>query len=111
MSSHAVFKPVRRFSWVRAAALVAALVTSGGLLVTASQQVARAEGPNAIVAGFDANSYGPNDDGSYPCTGLDTGVPSGCTATPISLPFSVNFFGTSYDSLYLNNNGNLTFAQ
>lgn len=27
----------------------------------------------------------------------------------VSLPFSINFYGSSYDSLYVNNNGNVTF--
>ncbi len=37
----------------------------------------------------------PNDDGS---SGL------------INLPFSFNFYGTTYNSLYINNNGNITFG-
>jgi Nidogen-like/Carboxypeptidase regulatory-like domain/IPT/TIG domain len=49
---------------------------------------------NAMVSGFDANTLPPNDDGS---TGL------------INLPFSIDFFGDTFDSLYVNNNGNLTF--
>ncbi len=48
----------------------------------------------AVVPGFDANTLAANDDGS-------TGV--------IDLPFDVNFFGTTYSSLYVNNNGNVTF--
>ena len=65
----------------------------------------------AIRTGFDANSYGANDDGTYPCVGTDDGVPSGCTPSEISLPFSIDFFGTSYDSLlFVNNNGNVTFG-
>lgn len=36
-----------------------------------------------------------NDDGSSPA---------------IQLPFSFNFFGTMYDSLYINNNGNISFG-
>lgn len=45
-------------------------------------------------AGFTTNSLAANDDGS---TGL---VPIG---------FNLNFFGTTYSSLYVNNNGNVTF--
>ena len=37
----------------------------------------------------------PNDDGSSP-------------SEPIRFP--INFFGTSYDHVYVNNNGNLTFT-
>ena len=65
----------------------------------------------AIVPGFSAETYGANDDGSYPCTGPEDGVPDGCTPTPISLPFPVTFYGNAYSTLYLNNNGNLTFGQ
>jgi GDSL-like Lipase/Acylhydrolase family/Bacterial Ig-like domain (group 3)/Putative Ig domain len=65
----------------------------------------------AIVPGFNSETFGPNDDGSYPCTGSNAGVPSGCTPTPITLPFPVNFYGNVYSSLYLNNNGNLSFGQ
>lgn len=51
-------------------------------------------GPVVFLPGFAANSLAPNDDGS---TGL------------IALPFSVDFFGTTFNSLYVNNNGNVTF--
>jgi hypothetical protein len=36
----------------------------------------------------------PNDDGS---------------SSQLDLPFSLNFFGSSYDKFYINNNGNITF--
>jgi hypothetical protein len=48
----------------------------------------------AVVSGFDSNTLAANDDGS-------TGE--------ITLPFDVNFFGTTYASLFVNNNGNVTF--
>ena len=47
------------------------------------------------VTGFNTFSLPANDDGS-------TGS--------ISLPFAVNYFGKTYKSLFINNNGNLTFA-
>ena len=37
----------------------------------------------------------PNDDGS---------------SSRLDLPFSMNFFGTTYDSFWVNNNGNITFT-
>ena len=52
-------------------------------------------GPNAMRAGFNATAFPANDDGS----------------TTVALPFAVNFFGTSYGQLFLNNNGNVTFNQ
>jgi RHS repeat-associated protein len=64
----------------------------------------------AIRSGFDSNTYGPNDDGTYPCVGPDDGIPSGCTPSSVSIPFSIDFFGLTYGSLFLNNNGNLTFG-
>jgi hypothetical protein len=48
----------------------------------------------AVRSGFNANSLPANDDGS-------TGV--------VPLGFSVDFFGTTYSSVYVNNNGNVTF--
>jgi hypothetical protein len=51
--------------------------------------------PASFEPGFNQNSFAANDDGSL---------------GPISLPFAVTFGGTQYNSLYLNNNGNLTFS-
>jgi hypothetical protein len=48
----------------------------------------------AVISGFSSNNLPGNDDNS---TGL---VPIG---------FSVNFFGTTFNNLYVNNNGNITF--
>lgn len=50
-------------------------------------------GPNAIRAGFNSTVFPGNDDDSV----------------TVALPFSVNFFGTTYNQLFLNNNGNVTF--
>lgn len=44
--------------------------------------------------GFGEAFLDRNDDGSTP---------------QLSLPFPVNFFGTTYDNFYVNNNGNITF--
>ncbi len=63
----------------------------------------------AIEPGFDSGSYGGNDDGSFPCVGAEDGTPFPCAPTAVSLPFAIDFFGTTYTGLYLNNNGNLTF--
>ncbi len=51
--------------------------------------------PAIVDPGCQANALAANDDGS-------TGE--------ITLPFSVNYFGVPYDSLFVNNNGNVTFA-
>ncbi|MGY2051588.1 nidogen-like domain-containing protein [Methylobacterium sp. JK268] len=49
-----------------------------------------------VAPGFTANQLAANDDGS---------------TAAVALPFSANFFGTTYTSLYVNNNGNVTFGQ
>jgi len=63
------------------------------LLVFVSAPVGIAEAAS-VRAGFDANSLASNDDGS---TGL------------VPLGFTVDFFGVSRSSAYVNNNGNITF--
>lgn len=48
----------------------------------------------AIESGFDSNTLTANDDSS---------------AGPVSLGFTIDFFGVSLDELWVNNNGNVTF--
>src|SRR3990172_5173835 len=48
----------------------------------------------AIRAGFNAGILPGNDDGS---------------AGPVSIGFTINFYGQSFNTLYVNNNGNITF--
>src|SRR5208282_529343 len=54
----------------------------------------RCQSPSPILSGFDSQILDRNDDGS---TGI---VPIG---------FTVNFFGNAHTTLYVNNNGNVTF--
>lgn len=72
-------------TWTRAAA-VALAVTVTGLAVGEAQA-------EALRSGFDSDDMFRNDDGSI----------------SVSLPFNVNFFGTTYSDAYVNNNGNVTF--
>lgn len=60
------------------------------------------------LSGFTTTVFGANDDGTYPCTGPDDGIPPG---TPVAVPigFNINFYGNVYSNLYVNNNGNVTF--
>src|SRR5438552_4070251 len=92
-----------------AVAVVTVLLSS--LLFFSTAGSAGALGPNAIRSGFDTTTFGPNDDGSYSCTSANPGTPDPTTCTPstIALPHPINFFGTTYSNLFLNNNGNLTF--
>ena len=66
------------------------------LLLLLSAGGAGADGPNAVVPFVQCSTttLPRNDDGS-------TGA--------VPLPFPVNFFGTRYDQLWVNNNGNVTF--
>jgi hypothetical protein len=75
---------------------VGAIIGATLLLALIAGRDARAVGPNAVrdLPGFAANTLPANDDES-------TG------SIPVGFP--INFFGTLYESLFVNNNGNLTF--
>lgn len=62
---------------------------------------------NAIRPGFDQQFLARNDD-NY-CCGVDGSVGTPLTNLLATLPFAVNFFGSTNTSLYVNNNGNVTF--
>jgi hypothetical protein len=85
-----------RGALLRLCAVCAFALLAATLFSMRLSPAAQAAGPNAIVyaPGWDANSLPPNDDES---TGL------------VALPFPINFFGNTYNSLYVNNNGNVTF--
>lgn len=63
-------------------------------LTVALSALPRVASAGAVRPGFDANTLLRNDDGS---TSL------------VDIGFTVNFFGTDYTDLYVNNNGNVTF--
>lgn len=65
-----------------------------------------AEDVGSGIAGVRSNTYGSNDDGSYPCARPEVGVPPGCTSSLASSTFNVNSYGTTYSNPYLNNNRN-----
>lgn len=75
---------------------VLALIALTVRLVLLPSGDAAAAGPNAVRlnAGFTTNALARNDDGS---TGLQ------------NLGFSVCFYGPTFDRLFVNNNGNVTF--
>jgi hypothetical protein len=68
-----------------------------GLVALALTVPAGAEGPNAIQnpAGCTTNTLPPGDDNS---------------SAAVPLGFTANFFGTSFTSVYVNQNGNVTFS-
>jgi len=63
--------------------------------------------PTAIRDGFNQQSLGPNDDDCYIVNGFYADYL--ITNLLATIGFPINFFGTSYTNLYVNNNGNLTF--
>ncbi|BCB28092.1 hypothetical protein SKTS_29780 [Sulfurimicrobium lacus] len=75
----------------RLLSLVAALVTAGSLAVTSVDANAAAIHDASL---FTTNTLAANDDGS-------TGQ--------VNMGFGINFFGVNYSTLYVNNNGNVTF--
>ncbi len=76
--------------------LLSALVLTAMALCAPAPAVA--VGPNAVshLAGCTDNTLPANDDGS-----TDT----------VPLPFGLDFFGSPYSSIYVNNNGNVTFTE
>lgn len=68
--------------------LVAALAVAAALTLPARSEA------GAVRAGFDATVFPGNDDGS-------TG--------PVAMGFTINFYGNTRSTLFVNNNGNVTF--
>ncbi|MCA1779090.1 MAG: hypothetical protein LC637_06850, partial [Xanthomonadaceae bacterium] len=67
---------------------------SGSAVFLAGLLVTSLAWGQAIVSGFDANTLPPNDDGS---------------TAAVPLGFTLDFFGISRSSVFVNNNGNVTF--
>jgi hypothetical protein len=59
----------------------------------------------AIVPGFNTTSDGRNDDGTFTTGGCNNSSSGG---TPVSIGFTANFDGLSFNSLFINTNGNVT---
>jgi hypothetical protein len=113
---------VRRLAIAPLLALLTAVLVPVGIVLDAP--VANAA-PNAVIPtssspgtspdvvnNYQQVNFGPNDDGSWPCGGGNASVPcTGSETGPALYPigFTINFYGTPYNSLYINNNGNLTF--
>ena len=79
---------------VTARAVAGTIAAAGTSVVFTVPPRAPRGSTGAIRPGFDASSLAGNDDGS---TGL------------VPLPFSINFFGQTFNGLFVNNNGNVTF--
>jgi hypothetical protein len=87
--------PLVTLASLAAVALALALLAGAGDRTTLADD-GDAAGAAAVkgLSGCTTNTLDANDDGS---TSL------------VNLPSSINFFGTSYSALYVNNNGNVTF--
>ncbi len=75
--------------------LFAVLVLALFLIVTGLPTRSAHAAAIKSLPGCAANTLTANDDGS---------------TSAVALPFTMDFFGTSYNSLYVNNNGNVTFS-
>jgi hypothetical protein len=64
----------------------------------------------AIVPGFSSTSDGRNDDGTWTAPSGCTNASSGgsCAGTLVPVGFTMNFFGVSFSSAFINTNGNIT---
>lgn len=82
--------PITGNTTVTVTASAANVSRSATLTVTGASSLGAIE----LLSGCEAVTLPPNDDGS---------------SAPVPLPFPVNFFGTAYTYLYVNNNGNVTF--
>ena len=62
-------------------------------------------GNKAIIdlAGCSTNTFSANDDGTVDAN------PGTDEIDPVGLPFSINFFGQNRTTIFINNNGNVTF--
>jgi Nidogen-like len=63
----------------------------------------------AIVPGFNTTSDGRNDDGTFTTGGCNNPAAGGtCPGTAVPVGFSMNFFGVTFSTLFINTNGNVT---
>jgi hypothetical protein len=92
------------------ATVVTALMATLTLVAVNAPAAEAVEPANAIRPGFNSTNLGASDDGSYPCSSTGNGTPTGCTPTAVPLGFSINFYGSTSNSVFVNNNGNLTLG-
>jgi Nidogen-like/PEP-CTERM motif len=75
--------------------LSAILIASAAMLATSADAATLRSGLGG-PADYGVQVMNPNDDGS---------------SNALELPFTVDFFGNSYSSIFVNNNGNISFGQ
>ncbi|MEO7216664.1 MAG: nidogen-like domain-containing protein, partial [Gemmatimonadaceae bacterium] len=83
---------------------------AGGLMLSV---VALPLYAQAVRSGFNTTSDGRNDDGTYVTGGCtSSGNGSACQpGTPVPIGFTANLFGTTFNAVYVNTNGNVTINQ
>jgi hypothetical protein len=80
-------------------------VLSALALATVSLQASA----QAVRTGFNGTSDGRNDDGTFTTGGCNNGASGGtCSGTLVPIGFNANLFGTTFNSVYVNTNGNIT---
>ncbi len=79
---------------LRKTLLSAAILAGIGASAAPANAIALVDGMVGGAAGYGTLAMGRNDDES---------------SSRLDLPFDVNFFGTTYNSFFVNNNGNITF--
>ena len=105
------------------AALLSIVV--GGLAAEPASAAANAVIPTSsapgesptVINNYVSVPFPRNDDGTWPCGPESVSAPVTCPGPegqtgPEAYPlgFTINFFGTSYSSAYINNNGNITLT-
>jgi hypothetical protein len=79
-------------------------------MITMAVSVVSVSFGDAIVAGFDTTSDGRNNSGTYTTGGCNNPFPGGtCAGTPVPIGFNVDFYGTTFNSLYINTDGSVSF--
>jgi hypothetical protein len=71
------------------------MIKAIGVALSVSLLTLSAAQAGPVASGFNSNTLSATDDGS---------------TAAITTPFALDYFGTTYNSLYVNNNGNITFG-
>ena len=82
-----------------ASARMLGVIVTAALALLASLALAGSVSAAQFEPGFNSNALGANDDGSSASISVTTAFPMG-----------LRFFGMTYNALFVNNNGNITFG-
>ncbi len=109
VGGHFSWRRSRVLRWSSALSSLVLALTIAMLALPEAVAPVSAANATAVLSGYNTTTFGGNDDGSYNCTSTQSGTPAGCTPQTVPIGFPIDFFGNTYSSLYVNNNGNLTF--